>query len=285
VRPCADPHTGLEGKKTVVLADETELTVSLPDLGPSFGVAAVRDGAACAVAKAGRLSLAPGDYVLARGGRPTSVQLAAARDSGIPPWYAPKADPADAALPAWPQCRASAKRTTCATFDDWNFFDVDRAVRAGAESGSVSRSQDDRGRPACRYRVDNFRTREAASAYPPADGPDFSLAFPDASQARTIVLTGRAVEGFCERVELAFRLDDGQVWGTVVTLPDRWADVRVPVSDFSYFSHWDVPPKPKDARLDMTHAVNVCLCFGRWLDPAGADRAHGIEISSVRIEN
>ena len=54
-----------------------------------------------------------------------------------------------------------------------------------------------------------------------------------------------------EPVEVALMLEDGQVWGANVTLPKHWSDVRVPFSDFHYFSHWNVPEFRKGFTLDI----------------------------------
>ena len=98
------------------------------------------------------------------------------------------------------------------------------------------------------------------------------------------MITGRCAVGAAEQVEVAFRLDDGQVWGTIVTLPKHWSDVRVPLSSFSYFKHWDVPEYRESFKLDIRRLENVGLCIGKWLDPATAERSHAFEISSLRFE-
>lgn len=65
----ADPFTGRKGEKVVVLDRKVTLTVNLPDLGNSFSV-----------------TLAPGDYVLTKGGMvlPASAKLEGARFA-LPP--------------------------------------------------------------------------------------------------------------------------------------------------------------------------------------------------------
>ena len=37
-------------------------------------------------------------------------------------------------------------------------------------------------------------------------------------------------------------------------------------------------------RRDIRRLDSVCLCFGKWLDPSAAGRAHSFEISSMRVE-
>ena len=37
-------------------------------------------------------------------------------------------------------------------------------------------------------------------------------------------------------------------------------------------------------RRDIRRLDSVCLCFGKWLDPSAAGRAHSFEISAIRVE-
>ena len=84
---------------------------------------------------------------------------------------------------------------------------------------------------------------------------------------------------------MAFTLENGEVWGTVVTLPSHWSDVRVPVSSLAYFSHWDgVPKKNAGAHADLRRVSEVNLCHGRWLAPDLADHRHAFELSAIRLE-
>ena len=83
---------------------------------------------------------------------------------------------------------------------------------------------------------------------------------------------------------MALRLADGQVWGTIVTLPKHWSEIRVPFADFSYFSHWNVPAFKAGFALDIRRVDTICLCMGKWLDPSAAGRAHAFEISSMHVE-
>ena len=96
-------------------------------------------------------------------------------------------------------------------------------------------------------------------AYVPSDGKVYASAFQEAGPGRTLVITGRAVGSAAEQVEVALRLNDGQVWGTNVTLPRHWSDVRVPFSDFRYFSHWNVPGRKEWFCLDIRRLDTICL--------------------------
>ena len=289
VMPCADPYSGLPGKKTVVLGDRPELTVRLPDLGGSFTVWRASEGTASTSAAAhdGKVVLAPGDYILERGATLPSGRRAAAMAADIPEWWAPPPDPPDPNRKRWPPTLeelVAEGRAKFPTSRDWNFFDAELAARCGGNGGWTEAAKDDRGRPACRYCSRNFVEKEAMSAYVPSDGRVYAAAFAGAEPGRTLVVTGRAVGSVAEQVEVALRLDDGQVWGVNVTLPRHWSEVRVPFADFRYFAHWNVPAFKEGFALDLRRLDAICLCFGKWLDPSAAGRAHAFEISSIRVE-
>ena len=105
-----------------------------------------------------------------------------------------------------------------------------------------------------------FIEHEAMCAYVPSDGKVYAAAFQEVSIGRTLVITGRAVGSGAEQVEVALRLDDGQVWGTNVTLPKHWSEVRVPFSDFRYFSHWAVPERRHRAASPAVCSPSVRCC-------------------------
>ena len=287
VMPCADPHTGLPIKKTVVLGDSPELTVRLPDLGAGFAVWRTADGVRAAAAKCGKVALAPGDYILSRGTSLSPAQFRSARAADLPEWWAPPPDPPDPNRKRWPLTLAELAAEGRAKFKtprEWNFFDGELAVRCSGNGGWTEPAKDDRGLPACRYRAKNFIDRSAMNAYVPSDGKVYAAVFPEAGEGRMLIITGRAVDSVAEQVEVALRLADGQVWGTNVTLPKHWSEVRVPFSEFRYFTHWPVPKFEEGFRLDIRRLDSVCLCMGKWLDPAAAGRAHAFEISSMRVE-
>ncbi len=287
VMPCADPYTGSVLKKTVVLANKPKLTVRLPDLGMRFMAWSVEKGERIAAADDGSVVLAPGDYILARGATLSPEQRARALAVEVPAWWVPQPDPPDPKLKRWPPTLAELVAEGRAKFrasGDWNFFDAELAVRCSGNGGWTEAATDDLGRPACRYRAKNFTEHDAMSAYVPSDGKVYATAFPDVGAGRRLIITGRALGTAAEQVEVALRLADGQVWGTIVTLPKHWSEIRVPFTDFSYFSHWNVPAFKAGFALDIRRVDTICLCMGKWLDPSAAGRAHAFEISSMRVE-
>ena len=289
VMPCADPHTGLEGKKTVVLDERPTLTVNLPDLGAGFAVFETATGKPLADARAWRITLAPGDYVLARSRKLTAKGLAVAQNADLPRYFAPSADKPDPSLRRWPPTReelvADARKSCGGEAGRWNFYNADAAVLSGLHGGWVTATKDDRGAKACRYDTENFTKVEASYVRIPSEGSIYAEAFPSAGPGRTLVITGRAAIGDWERIEVAFTLDNGEVWGALVTLPSHWSDVRVPVESLWYFKHWDgVPPQKEGAHADLRRVTEINLCHGKWLAPDLAGRRHAFEISAIRLE-
>ena len=287
VMPCADPYTGSVLKKTVVLANRPKLTVRLPDLGTRFVVWSAEKSERIAAADDGSVVLAPGDYILVRGATFSPEQRTHALAADVPAWWAPPPDPPDPNRKRWPPSLAelvAERRTTFRAPHDWNFFDAELAVRCSGNGGWTEVAKDDKGNPACRYRAKNFIDHEALYAHVPTDGKVYEATFPDVGEGRMLIITGRAVGSVAEQVEVALRLEDGQVWGTNVTLPKHWSEVRVPFSDFRYFTHWNVPKRKADFRLDVRRLDTICLCMGKWLDPSAAGRAHAFEISSMHVE-
>lgn len=287
VMPCADPHTGRPGIKTAVLGDSPELTVRLPDLGTEFTAWRTADGTRAAASRDCKVTLAPGDYILASGGILEAKCLKAARAADLPEWSAPPPTPPDPDRKPWPPTvaeLAAAGRAKCAAPRDWNFFDASLAKDCGIHYGWTEAATDDRGLPACRYLAKNFLGASACNAYVPSNGRVYAAAFPEAGRGRTLVITGRAAKGMMEPVEVALMLDNGQVWGTNVALPKHWSDVRVPFSGFRYFSHWNAPAFREGFELDIRNLDTIGLCIGKWLDPSAAGRSHAFEISAIRVE-
>ena len=97
-----------------------------------------------------------------------------------------------------------------------------------------------------------------------------------------MILSGRSATAYPEPVEVAFKFEDGQVWGTDVTFTPEGTPIRLDFDKLRYFSHWpQVPPRQKGMRPDLRHLQEINLCTGRWLNPTSLDRAHGFEIVSV----
>ncbi|MCQ2390211.1 MAG: glycoside hydrolase family 5 protein [Kiritimatiellae bacterium] len=279
VLPIADPHTGLPCPKVAILPDEVAFTVALPDLGERFDVRRQGDASLAGTAVAGRFRVMPGDYVLTREGL-SGADVAKGQAYDLPTYWAPAADKPDPSWRRWPptwEDIVAEARTRATTADQWNFFDRTVAACAG---GWLVKEKD--GVEACRYRVDNFVDRNTISSRVSSKGKLWAALFPDAPEAVAVILSGRSATAYPEPVEVAFKFEDGQVWGTDVTFTPEGTPIRLDFDKLRYFSHWpQVPPRQKGMRPDLRRLVEINLCTGRWLNPTSLDRAHSFQITSV----
>lgn len=175
------------------------------------------------------------------------------------------------------------------TASEWEFFNVQAAVRQtlwGHGERWSSATLDDRGKPACHLHVGTFGGEmESISLRVEADGPGFAKLFPQAGHGKTLVVRARAARPHTDRLEVALCLENGQVWGTVVSLTPHWREIRVPFGRLNYFRQWGLPPIAATEKPDVRLLRSINLCFGKWLFPKTFDETHAIEISSVRVED
>ena len=178
----------------------------------------------------------------------------------------------------------------CGHAADWEFFDVRAALRRGFFSPGAGiwrqGDVDDRGEPAVRLHAESFTGRvDSASFRLNADGAAYARLFPQAGRGRTLLLRARALQPATDRLEVAFALANGQVWGAVVPLSCDWREIRIPLDTLRYFQHWNLPPIAETDRPDIRQVQSVNFCFGKWLFPASAHLPHDVEVSSLRIED
>lgn len=108
--------------------------------------------------------------------------------------------------------------------------------------------------------------------------------FPKAGPGTALVIRARATTPETKRIEIALKHMTDKVWGTQLPLATDWQDIRVPLSELRYFSHWGgVPPLEKGDAPDARLVSEIKFCFGKWICPDTLDAAHGVEIESVRI--
>ena len=178
----------------------------------------------------------------------------------------------------------------CGNARDWEFFDVQAALRRGFFSpGREFRQQaavDDRGAPAYRLHADSFTGRvDSISFRLNADGAAHARLFPGFGAGRALVLRARAAKPRTDRLEVAMVLSNGQAWGCDIRLNDTWQDIRIPFSSLRYFSHWGGMPEISAAdRPDIRLVQSLNFCFGKWLFGDTAHLDHAIEISSLHVE-
>ena len=108
--------------------------------------------------------------------------------------------------------------------------------------------------------------------------------FPDCGPGRELVVRARATTPDTKRVELAIVEKDGRVWGTELELTQDWREIRVPFAKLRYFGHWgNVPAFKPGWTPDCRRFKSLRFCFGAWLCPTATDKAHGLEVSSVKV--
>ncbi len=110
-----------------------------------------------------------------------------------------------------------------------------------------------------------------------------SSVLPDYS---TLVLRLRGATLGTDACEVVLSETDGAPWGTVVDLTDQWSEIRIPLTDLRYFSHW-ISPEGRGGEGDRPHPErlrSLNLTFGAWLFPDALDQSHAIEVEYVGLE-
>ena len=123
----------------------------------------------------------------------------------------------------------------CAKPDDWEFFDVAKALKVrigGWPEVKKSKSRDPEGRPAMRLSaVDGaFIKHDYAGLRFDCDDEAFRNIFGETGPGKTVVFRARATDAFTKRVEIVFIQRDGGNWGVDLPLTPEWQTIRVPVA-------------------------------------------------------
>lgn len=144
----------------------------------------------------------------------------------------------------------------------------------------------DRGRRALRVGVDGFGPEPSCSSLEVEVEPNLDLWRDKLRQATTLLVTARAGDPLTDKVELVLVEGDGAPWGTVMSLPQTWQTIHVPLSSLRYFAHWN--PSCKDrggpgdhVRLDQVRRVR--LTFGAFLYGKRAARPHAFELQDIAL--
>ena len=180
--------------------------------------------------------------------------------------------------------------TVCKAPGEWELFNVQAALRQhlwGIGEKWSCPVLDDRGRRAYHLHVGSFGGQmECASVRVNADGPAYAQLFPQTGPGKTLVVRARGARPQTDKLEVALCLDNGQVWGTVVTLTSTWREIRVPFAQLNYFRQWGgLPAISATERPDVRRLRSINLCFGKWLFPKTFNETHAFEISSIRVED
>ena len=103
-----------------------------------------------------------------------------------------------------------------------------------------------------------------------AFGKEFAKRFPSAGPGRALIVRARATAPDTKFVELSLKEPGKPVWKTNVPLTAEDRTIRIPF--------------PKTGAPDARRLTGFTVCYGKWLCPDTADKAHGFVIDSVRIE-
>ncbi len=109
--------------------------------------------------------------------------------------------------------------------------------------------------------------------------------FPKAGPGTAVVLRVRATDDATKCFELSLVQQDGKVWGkSRVPLTRDWQELRIPFSELHYFSHYPkMPPLQKGEMPDARQITGLRLMYGNWISDGTGDKAHGFEVSSLRL--
>lgn len=145
----------------------------------------------------------------------------------------------------------------------------------------------DSDRTAVRVAVNGFDAEPDATSFRIAVPEEASCWREEMARARAVVIKARAGTPQTTRLELVLLEADGSAWGTMdVPLTTQWQAIRIPLSDFWYFRHWNPPTRDRGGAGDHVRpqdiqAVNIC--FGAWLYGADAGKPHAIEVQDVSL--
>ena len=152
---------------------------------------------------------------------------------------------------------------TCATPDEWEF------VREPALFVSPA---------------GEFKSAKAARSLEiTVPGHAVRRRFPSVGPGREVVFRIRATDDATRKVEFSLAEENGRIWGKTVEIGPNWREVRLRLDELRYFSNWGLPPIPKGEKPDARQMTLARFMYGKWLTEGTSEKAHGFEVSSIRI--
>ena len=308
--------------RRIVLSVPIEMKLALPDLGPSFRVRrADAADAVVAVARSGRVTLPPGDYVVEHVADYGEAERLAVARLETPPYHAPPAavNPTGVAISPVPdQWRADYPWTlnmnvlgatnivvtvqtaagdqthrfpvrSCRAADEWNFLEAARVLATpyrGVRGVRRYAARDDQGVPAVGMAAkagafDRADRKGCAIMRGYCEAASFRRLFGAPGRGRAVLVRARATQPETKLVELVFVGEDRGCWGVNLPLTTAWQTIRVPLAELRPF--WKT--KRGDGTVpDMSRLAEISIGFGDWLYRGTLDRPHGFEISSIKVE-
>jgi hypothetical protein len=106
-------------------------------------------------------------------------------------------------------------------------------------------------------------------------------------KATHVSVKARAGQPDTTRVELVLLEKDGSPWGTNLSLTREWQAIKIPLSEFRYFSHWRAPEGGRGGEGDHLRPQDLRqanFCFGAWLYGEKASSPHAFAIQDVCLE-
>ena len=269
-----DVYSGGEKLKKVTSLDELRITVRLPDLGETWSAWA--NGVFMGRAKGGILRLGPGEYAFTRGERLPGDWRRRIAARGLARFVAPLGD-------GYWQPPANCERP-----EEFNLFDVGRAMSAWCRGSWRQQTKDETGRPAYRMWAHGgfTETMNWTNLKFEADARELFRRFPDLNTAgRDLVLHIRGTLPETKRIEVVMTDEDGIPWGMILPISADWRDVTVPLASLRLFRHWmNGAEAPAGAKPDFGRMRTLSLGFGTYLLKDTARLEHGIEFSCVRLK-
>lgn len=152
---------------------------------------------------------------------------------------------------------------TCASPDEWEFI---REPALFASSAGEFKS------------ANTARSLEVT-----VPGHAIHRRFPAVGPGREVVFRIRATDDATRKVEFSLSEENGRIWGKTVEIGPDWREVRLRLDELRYFSNWGLPPIPKDEKPDARRMTLARFMYGNWLTEGASEKAHGFEVSSLRI--
>lgn len=315
-----DAYSGGKLRKSALLPARPALTVRLPDLGSSFRARPFGDdGVIAANAHDGRMTIAPGDYILENVSGYGARERGAVARLDLPAYCARTPDERasgcriDGSVSQWAHgvplsFNVSALGATnisvtihtpsgretrsfpvrlCVGPDDWDFLNVNAAMSSPLKGPPGVRREivrDHAGRKVLRLLAEAGAfagDRDFAKLRIECDSLGLRTVFGDVGKGKEVTFRVRATDGYTGNAEVVFEHGDGGCWGANVPLERDWRDVKIPVEDLK--PCWRTR-RGDGTSPNMGNVAFVSISFGRWLYAGSLDRPHGFEISSIRVD-
>ena len=247
-----DPYCGERSLKHALVREQRSVRLVLPDLGKTFRVRCVADGANVGSARDGTLNLYPGDYVVENVSGYGDDQAAIVKAAGV----------ADFIVPAYMQP------------SDFEFLDASDSARHGFEGEPNYHKYTcpgPNGNIAFGLKAsDEQFVKGVASQHSPVDAPSFERLFENPGKGRALKVVLRSADDKPGKLRINITLANQTYFGWDFPLEGDWRSVRVSVDDLQ--PCWGTE-NDKTAHPDLSLIRAVSYMF-----------SHSAEVASVKVE-